>query len=367
MRILFVHLLNNFTGSPRVLSNFLLEFSNNKGNEIHIITSKTKGCLSDIKNIKYHKNLYKWTEKKFFLFFYFCISQIYQFFFILFSKKFDCIYINTILPFGAALAARLRKEKVIYHIHEYYSNPNIMQKICLKCLQKTANKVVFVSYYLQSCYKQLLINKDCVVIHNAISKQLYLSSKKNITKDYIKNKFLNRIIVLPCALKKYKGVLLFLELARKMPNYNFLLVTSNSKQECTSFFKNENIPINFGIKNEVDNMSDIYRKAGLVVNLTIPYGEERVIESFSMILIEAFAFKTPCIAPCYGGPLEIIQNKKNGLLMEINNLNEVISRINEIFSSYSNYLSYSENAYTRASDFCVNGFIQSISQVIEGV
>ena len=43
MRILFVHLLNNFTGSPRVLANFLEEYTGN-GDEIHLLTSNTEGC-----------------------------------------------------------------------------------------------------------------------------------------------------------------------------------------------------------------------------------------------------------------------------------------------------------------------------------
>ena len=47
----------------------------------------------------------------------------------LFAKLFfkinsrDTVYINTLLPFGAALAAKLRGCKVVYHVHEVSVKP----------------------------------------------------------------------------------------------------------------------------------------------------------------------------------------------------------------------------------------------------
>lgn len=363
MRILFVHLLNNFTGSPRVLANFLEEHTGN-GDEIHLLTSNTDGCLSNMNGIIYHKNLYSWKTNKIFLTGLFIISQIYQFFFVLFGKKYDCVYINTILPFGAAFAAKIRKEKVVYHVHEYYPKPHFMQRICVYFASKCADEYIFVSNYLKSCYKGIFLKKG-IVIHNAVSNELKTRAKDFITNnDYIKNKFINKQIVLPCALKKYKGVNVFLELSKQLPQYNFLLVTSNSKNESDSYFKDKEVPKNFKILNQVKDMSKIYSDASIVLNLSIPHGIDKIIETFSMILIEAFEYKTPCIAPCYGGPLEIIQEGENGYLLEVENITEVINKIEYIMSDYNLYKVFSEKAYTRSKDFSTAKFVYSIKKII---
>lgn len=363
MKILFVHLLNNFTGSPKVLANFLEEYSKSS-NEIFLLTSKTDGCLSNIPNVKYIDNKYRWSNNKILLTLVFILSQICQLFLVLFGKKYDCVYINTILPFGAAFAAKIRKEKVVYHVHEYYPKPHLMQRICVYFASKCADEYIFVSNYLKSCYKCIFL-KEGIVIHNAVSNDLKTSAKDFITNnDYIKNKFINKQIVLPCALKKYKGVNIFLELSKQLPQYNFLLVTSNSKNESDSYFRDKKIPDNFRILNQVNDMSKIYSEASIVLNLSIPHGIDKFIETFSMILIEAFEFKTPCIAPCYGGPLEIIQEGENGYLLEIENITEVIRNIKYIMSDYNLYKDFSDKAYNRSKDFSTSKFVDSIEQII---
>lgn len=368
MKILFVHLLNNFTGSPRVLANFLKEYSLDKSNDVHLLTSSSYGCLSQIKNIKYHRNCYKWVNNKFILTMLLLISQMYQFFFVLFGKKYDCVYINTILPFGAAIAAKLRKEKVIYHVHEYYPIPNIMQRGCVYFVNKKANKIIFVSQYLANCYKDNFIGIEKEIIPNSVSNDFIRASLKYIEdKNYIRQKYKNKEIVLPCALKKNKGVSLFLELSKLLPEYNFTLVTSNSREETSLYFTGEKIPPNFNIQNEVKDMTEIYKNASIVVNLSLPHGTDICIETFSMVLIEAFAFKTPCIAPCYGGPLEIIQNEKNGYLLEIENLSEVAQKIKEILNDFDRYKLYCEQALVRFKDFSVIKFCNAIENVINGV
>lgn len=363
MKILFVHLLNNYTGSPKVLANFLGEYSKSS-NEISLLTSKTDGCLSSISNVKYIDNKYRWFNNKILLTLVFIFSQIYQFFFVFCGKKYDCIYINTILPFGAAFAAKIRKEKVLYHVHEFYPNPHIMQKICVFVASKCADEYIFVSNYLKSCYKDIFL-KGVGVIHNAISNELHTSARDIVmNNDYIERKFCNKQIVLPCALKKYKGVNIFLELSKQLPQYNFLLVTSNSKNESDSYFRDKKIPDNFRILNQVNDMSKIYSEASIVLNLSIPHGIDKFIETFSMILIEAFEFKTPCIAPCYGGPLEIIQEGENGYLLEVENITEVIRNIEYIMSDYNLYKDFSDKAYIRSKDFSTSKFVDSIEQII---
>lgn len=370
MKLLFIHLLNNYTGSPRVLANFLSEFAKGQ-NEIHLLTSKAQGCLSDLQNVHYHFNGYKWISNKLILTILLLISQIYQFLFVLFGKKYDCVYINTILPFGAAFACKIRGFKTVYHIHEFYPNPSLMQKVCVYFSKHCASKVIFVSDYLRNCYKNVF-SCECKVIHNSVfvdfhTKAGFIVNKNNTEcfENYLTQKFSNKQIVLPCALKKYKGVFLFIELAKLLPNFNFLLVTSNSKSETKDFFVNSTLPKNFQIENEVKDMAKIFSSASLVMNLSVPHGADRIIETFSMILIESFEFATPCIAPCYGGPLEIIQHEQNGFLLEIENLIEVKEKIEYLFSDFNRYKDFCNCAYSRSKDFLPDEFIKKIKNYLE--
>ena len=364
MKILFVHLLNNFTGSPRVLANFLDEFAKDKKNEIHILTSKTDGFLSALEGVQFHWNGYKWHFNKIVLSFCLLISHIRQFIFVLFGHRYDCIYINTILPCGAAFAAKLRKMKIVYHIHEFYPIPHMMQKVCVRFARFCADEVIFVSEYLRACYSGVFTCKQTVVF-NSVSRDFHNAAKNVLREEnYIGKKFERRLIVLPCALKKYKGVFLFVEIAKKMPQFNFLLVVSNPKSESDAFFAMYNLPSNLKIQNEIRNMTEIYSAASLVMNLSIPHGVDKFIETFSMILIESFEFAVPVIAPCYGGPLEIVNNSENGFLLEEENIGDVCQKINFILSDFSRYKAFCDSALKRSMNFEVEKNVRQIKKII---
>ncbi|GHV88927.1 hypothetical protein AGMMS50267_12870 [Spirochaetia bacterium] len=176
MRILFVHLLNNYTGSPQVLANILKELSLHKEFEISLLTSNTEGCLSDIPGIVYYNNHYKWSNNKFILLYRFVFTQIYTFFFILLkTKQTRIVYINTIVPFSAAIAGYLLNKKIIYHVHEVYIHPNFFQRMMYIIMEKTADKIIAVSKYVSRH-----ISRESVVIYNTVSHDFEFAAKKII-------------------------------------------------------------------------------------------------------------------------------------------------------------------------------------------
>ena len=61
--IIFIHSLNNYTGSTNVLGKLIEEFCK-KGYSISLITSKTEGFLSNINKVKTHYTIYKWSNNK---------------------------------------------------------------------------------------------------------------------------------------------------------------------------------------------------------------------------------------------------------------------------------------------------------------
>ena len=116
-RIVFFHLYNDFSGSPKVLS-LVIRNMVEKGYDVELFTSKTDGFLSDLKGVTYHKYTYSWSKNKFRTILFLLYAQIFLFissFRYIFSRD-TVFYINTICPIGAVLGGWLCRIKTIYHI-----------------------------------------------------------------------------------------------------------------------------------------------------------------------------------------------------------------------------------------------------------
>jgi len=335
--IICFHFLNNYSGSPFILSLVIRAFID-EGHRVTLYTSKGKGFLSDNPDIKYKFLMYEWKLNKIWLSFLFILTQLQLFLSVLLNhsfKKKQIFYINTILPFGAAIAGWLLRLEIIYHVHEHYVNPNLMQKIALKVMQFTADKVIFVSNYLQ---KTISVKQHNIVLTNSLSFEFINISDAYLLDKRETNRLYNNILMVS-SLKVYKGVLIFLELARKLPEYEFCLVAGSDHKEVLNFIKAHNPPKNFIIYSAQSNLHPFYQNADILVNLTIP---SYCIESFGLTILEGMAYGLPIIAPPAGGPTEIVIDGENGYLINASDMNKLISSIRnlsenpEIYNNFSN-------------------------------
>ena len=350
MKILFVHLLNNYSGSPQVLANILKELCLYKEYNIGLLTSKSDGCLSGIPNIVYHNNYYKWSNKKLILLFWLLLSQVYMFLFILLkTNNIDILYINTILPFSVAIAGKLKHKKILYHVHEVYIKPNILQKIMCIVMEKTANKIISVSQYVSEHIK-----RSSVVIYNSTSREFETAARKIINEtdnQIITRKFSKKNILMVSSLKRYKGLDVFVSLARKCQDYSFSLIVSSSINDIKSFFSNTKLPDNLHLIPEQSNLLPYYLEASLLINLSLP---DLCIETFGLTLLEGMQFGTPCIAPDFGGPREIILDGENGFLVNPYDEDTVIKSIDTILNSEKKYKVFAENVMRLKDRFSID-------------
>src|SRR5439155_20866392 len=114
-RIIAIHLLNDFSGSPFVLRQSLQALvKTGYSVEIFTATPGGKGFLSDIEGVKENVLFYKWNKNRWITLALFLFSQGSLFTRLLFRlRRNDIVYINSLLPFGSALAARVRGCKVM--------------------------------------------------------------------------------------------------------------------------------------------------------------------------------------------------------------------------------------------------------------
>ncbi|WP_172802482.1 glycosyltransferase family 4 protein [Poseidonibacter parvus] len=355
-KIVFIHLLNDYSGSPKVLSQIVRNEVLNNSN-IYLYTSKDDGFLSNI--TKNHFNFfYKRSNNKFFTLCTYILSQMDLFFKILKYKKEDMIYINTLLPFGAAMAARFKGCEIIYHIHETSIKPSVLKRFLRYVVSKTASKVIFVSNDLKS--KESFENIKDEVIHNALEHN-FLETASHYEYKYLHHdKF---IVTMICSLKDYKGIPEFISICKKLEeqkDISFRLILNADQIEIDTYF-NYDLPDNIEIFSRQKDLTKFYSNSSLVLNLS---RVDQWVETFGLTIVEALAYGVPIICPPVGGPIEIVESDKEGYLISSYDIGKISNKILELSRDEDTCLRLSANGKEKVKSFSEKVFLEKIEKVI---
>ena len=262
MRIFACHLLNDYSGSPKVLMQLIKGWTENNIAVTVLTSSKRKGFLSGLDTVNYAPFWYQLAGNPFVRFIFLVMSQFFLLIKLLeLAKKEDIIYINTVLPFGAAIAGKIKGCSVIYHVHETSIKPQLLKKFLFGCVKKFATDVVYVSNYLQR--QENIADVKNHILYNAIEEEFYQIGKINY-----QSKHLHKNVLMICSLKRYKGVLEFVELASLNPAYDFKLVVNADQNEIEDFFRITFLPANLRIYPVQTNTHPFYSWADIVLNLS---------------------------------------------------------------------------------------------------
>ncbi len=355
-RIFFVHLLNDYSGSPLVLSHVVKQMAS-QNQECHVFTNNANsGYLSGISGVQYHSFFYTWSKFKPVTLLLLLFSQTVLFCKIAFRlKKGTIVYVNTVLPFGAALAGKLFGAKVIYHIHETSIKPAILKNFLFSIVNFTASDTIYVSKFLYD--QEKLAKPTNHVVYNAISKeflektQSYLNTKKSEIFQ----------ILMLCSLKEYKGVWDFYQLAVKLLDYRFCLVLNTTEKEIETFFSKVEIPKNLILHPVQKNVHPFYAQSHLLMNLSHP---DKWRETFGMTVIEGMAYGLPAIVPPVGGISELVDDWANGFKISHQNEEKMISTIQQVAINKEMYEMLSVNSVSRIQQFSEEVFAKQIAQIL---
>lgn len=355
-RIIAVHLLNDFSGSPFVLRQSL-EALLKKGYEVELLTATPgeAGFLSDIEGVSTYPVFYKWSPNKWMTLLLFLYSQLYLFFKVLFkAHRSDIVYVNSLLPFGAALGARIKGAKVLYHIHEVSIKPAILKKFLLAIADFTASKGIFVSQDLQ---QRTRFKSNSAVVYNSLPAsfiQEAMTAKRKSDSNFS--------ILMICSLKKYKGVDEFVEIARRLPRFTFTLVLNASLPEIDTYFMEMKVPANLELIPSQKNVHPFYQQADVVMNLSRP---DEWVETFGMTILEAMYYGKPVIVPPVGGVIELVTPGREGYRISGSQVNEIAEKLQLMATSPTYYRQLSVNAQMKARQFSPAVFSESIVFQIE--
>ena len=346
MRIIALHLFNDYSGSPKVLMQLLKGFTKNNI-ETHLFTSSGhEGFLTGLEKVQYHFFTYRFFENKIFRLFFFLYSQLVLFVKLaLFLKKTDIVYINTVLPFGAAIIAKIKGCRVIYHIHETSIKPKILKQFLFGIVKISAAEVVYVSNFLA---QQEPLNVKKSVLYNVLEKSFV--AEANAHNSQSKS---DKIVLMICSLKKYKGVDQFVSLARMNPGFKFKLVVNALQKEIDEYFKAVQIPTNLLLYPTQKNTHPFYEEASILLNLS---DVNLWVETFGLTILEGMAYGLPAIVPPVGGVVELVEDGVNGFLLDSKDIKNISKKINALFSDQALYQSMRKSALAKSTFFSEGNF-----------
>lgn len=341
----YVHLFNDFSGSPRVLRD-ALDSEVNEPTNTYVMTSKHQGFLDDA-NAKRVNCFYARSANRYIQLCYFLLSQV-----LLFGQLFayllvgflqghkSTVVINTMLPFGAGLAAKVMRAKVVYYVHETYIKPELLKRFLRFFIEHCATHVIFVSKYLQSV--ESFSKPIQSVIYNGLRSDfpVEIECDKNL-------KFSEKTIFFAGSLKLYKGIEQLLLLAELLPEFKVCAAINCEVEELKDFMSGRNVPNNVNIMARPENIQKLFLESFIVLNLSLPNGW---IETFGLSLIEGMAFGSPVVAPSIGGPVEFVNNK-NGLLIDSRETDEIVEFVRYLNTSIDIWSAFSAQALLTSQRF----------------
>lgn len=358
-KIIFVHLLNDYSGSPKVLSQ-VIKAVQKTGCEVELYTGKGgEGFLSRLTE-KHHTYFYKRFENKYLTLVTFMLSQLSLFFKLLkYRNEEVLIYVNTLLPFGAALAGKVMGKSVCYHVHETSLSPASFKRFLRSMVQKSADRVIFVSKALEEAEAFEGIPQE--VVYNALPDDFMHTALEHLYSHRYDGNF---NVLMVCSLKAYKGVDEFVhtaQLCQKESHICFTLVLNAEQSEIDDYFNQVQLPLNVTLVSRQTDLVPFYERTNLLLNLSRP---DQWVETFGLTIVEAMAFGIPVIVPPVGGPAEIVHEGVEGYCISSYETEKIAQTIKELAVDEKKCLGFSEAAKERAQDFGEKVFERKVRSIL---
>lgn len=361
--IILVHLYNDRSGSPKVLS-LVANVLQEAGYDPRLYVGKHgKGSLDDL-SITIERYSYRRYSSKILTLFSYLWSQFHLFLMLLLSRQIPkdaIVYVNTLMPFGAAVYGKLTGRKVIYHLHEISISPRPFLRFLLFFAKKTANQLIYVSEYH---FDKLPVDKErSHVLYNVLDKDFEELGKAHNYRHKANGVF--KILML-ASLRDFKGVPELISLAECLTlhkDIQFHLVANDDDHEIRSYFSDKERPANLIVHPRSKNTAEHYQGSSLVLNLSRP---DQWIETFGMTILEAMCFGIPVIGPPIGGPTEILIDGEQGFTLDSRQGEELIKKVHTLYENEALCLDMSVAAKKRSHEFSRTRFKEHLCSIISG-
>ena len=224
-------------------------------------------------------------------------------------------------------------------------------------------KILFNKYFNKLNYNILLSNEDKVkyedsicnnncVIYNPVS---FISEKKSELRE-------KRVIAVG-RLAKSKGFDLLIKAYSEFTKVNkdwelIILGDGKERENLTELINKFELGDNVKILGFTNNVKEYYLQSSIFVSPSR-------WEGFGLSIVEAMECGLPVISFNNSGPREIIENNKNGILVQCDNIDMLFDAINKLANDEKMRYELAKNSIIRAEDFSINSIIKKWIDIIE--
>ncbi len=363
VRVIAVHPLNDYSGSPRVLADFLTCRLLHP-DMVTIITGRTSGFLHD--GLGQRCLLwYPGSQVKVLKLLSFVLLQVQLFFATVYTvlrsylKGEKVVVINnTMLSMGSILATRLCFATNIVYLHEWTIGSQrvgrIVRFLSNVLIRVMVDEVIFVSKFLSDRFE--FRNKlKTTILPNGLRADF--DSKPKL--DH-RAKFNNGKVLFVGYLKKNKGILELLKIAEKMPAVSFQAVLNCSADEINDFVARYGSPKNLELLPQKVDVQVYYQEAFLVMNLSLA---DVCLESFSLSILEGMSCGSPAVVPPAGGHFEYFDSSA-GEAIDARSTDQIVAFIAQLKSDFSLWKQYSDRSVELVDDYSAAAFQKRVERFL---
>ena len=264
----------------------------------------------------------------------------------------DLLYNNTSTMISSTFAAYLLKIPTIYHIHEIPIGSKYYTKFLAKIFNSFSSKIVAVSNATKDFWIKKGVYKSKInVIHNGFDFNFLDKKKPNNNKLVFTN--ISRI-------SPYKGHLFLINLFNEILKINknlILQIIGDTLPYYNSYLNQLKIKVKeFNIEKNVlflgfkKDTETILHNSDFFIHTPI------APDPFPTVFFEAIQSKTPIIFTANGGSKEILDQSKNGLLIDDKDLKQST----QLILNYINNLSLQNNNVEDAIKFVSQNYNKEI-------
>lgn len=252
------------------------------------------------------------------------------------SKKYDLVYVNTIVVIDYIIAARFMKCLTVLHIREIPTG--FQRTVFSKMVSLSKMNLIFNSHNTLRTFN-LPKDQSKSVILNGVKGFMDIAPKEST------NSTIN--ILLIGRLTPWKGQMFFLETLNQLMknndyNLNVRIVGEvfedqvSYKNDLLAFVKNNHLENIVTFKSFTDNPKNEYEWSDIVIVPSIKP------EPFGRVAIEAMSASRCVVAANHGGLTEIITGGIDGVLFEPNNIDSLVESLKEILNTPKLMYKYNE-------------------------
>ena len=362
--IVFCHLLNDSSGSPRVLRGAIDALGGAEAGHQLYVGSQGRGVLESA-GLPTRRYWYRRGRFRLVTLFTFLLSQILLYRRLNRAKDIPpdaVVYVNTLLPFGAALWARRHGRRVVIHVHELSISPAPLRRFLVAMARRTADLLIYVS---RDHLSRLPISgPPAVVLPNPVDPALQARGEATPYAPRRSGRFEVLMLASP---RDFKGVPEFMRLARALagrPDIAFTLVLNADAAEIARYIGALDPPHTVQVHPRTEDPAGFYAHADLVVNLS---RVDLWIETFGLTLAEAMSFGVPVIAPPVGGPAELVSEGRDGFLIDSRDHEALASAVLRLADDPALCAQLSDAAREKARGFSQSAFALALRRHIESL